>query len=142
MGRLEQGISVADIGTRCHPQASHHGSQSIGHVITVEVRHGQHIILFRAQKNLLKHSVCDPVLDHNLVCRNFSVKFFPQRRFGNGLFPEFFFDDFVPPGSESPFGKLHDVSFVNQSDAGLFMFYGIFYGPSHQSAGSESADRL
>ena len=49
---------------------------------------------------------------------------------------------FIAPISESAFGELHDIAFVDQGDAAAVVVDGILHRLPHQPFGAEFADGL
>jgi hypothetical protein len=69
MGRLEHGMSglVVDVAAGCDPDASHLGCQGVRDVVTVQVHRGDHVVLGRAEEDLLQEGVGDRVLHKQFV---------------------------------------------------------------------------
>src|SRR6266478_310223 len=67
MSRFKHPVAIADIRTRRHTEPAHLSCASIGQIISVQIGSRQHAVFIRPQQDLLKHGVCDAVIDHQLV---------------------------------------------------------------------------
>src|ERR1017187_1684074 len=64
-GGLEDGVAIADVGAGGDSEAAHLGRAGVGDVVAVQIRAGQHGILFRPSHHLLEDGVGDAVVDHD-----------------------------------------------------------------------------
>ena len=135
MGGLKHGHGVGQIGAGGNANTTHLRSQSVRHIVAIEVEGGNHAVLGGAQQNLLQKGVGNHVFNDD-VFAGFGIFNLAPWAAVNQLSAKLFHGQVVAPITEATFGELHDVALVHQGQAGLVVVNGVFNGLAHQTLGS------
>src|SRR5690606_32020664 len=138
---FEHGQGIGQVGTRSDTDTADLGSQGVGNVVAVQVQRGDHVVLGRAQQNLLQERVGDRILDDDLATGLGILELAPRAAVDQ-LGAEFFAGQFVAPVTEATFRELHDVALVHQRDRGTVVIDGVLDGLAHQALGAFAGNGL
>ncbi len=139
--RFKQRALVADVSARRDADAANLRRQSVRDVVAVQVHTGDHVVLGRAQQNLLQERIGDHVFNNDLFAGVRVLDFHPRAAVQQ-LAAELFARQLVAPVFKRAFGELHDVAFVNQGHRVAIVGDGIFNRRAHQALSARFRARL
>jgi len=138
VGRLKDGVGVADVGSGGHSESADLGGAGVGEVVAIEVGGGEDVVFAGAEEDLLEDGVGDAVLHEELAGGDFALDF----GFGDADIGELLLHEFIAPVAEGAFGELHDVALVDQGDRPAAVGEGEFDGLADEAFGTEDAHGL
>ena len=143
MGRFEHRVTgdVIDISSGRDSDSAHLRGERVAQVIAIEIERGDHVIICRAQQELLKRVVGDGVVDHNARARFAHGNLAPGTAI-NLFRAEILLCDFISPVAERPLREFHDVALMNQRHALAAVGDGIRDRAVHQADGAGSTHRF
>ena len=141
VGRFEHRHGVGQVGARRDADTAHFRGQGVRQIVAVEVKRSDHIVLGRAQQDLLEHGVGDGVLDHNVLAGFRVLELHPRAAIEQGR-AELFRRYLVGPFLEGTFGELHDVAFVHDGQRVAVIVDHVLQGLARQALGAFAGYRL